>query len=73
MKSYLKAWEVSSNFQRGFCRKHGHHMGYIINNDVIFWDCPACGYLSVLEVIKNIIQLNVLTIFLYKFIEEASK
>ena len=33
----LNVWEVSSNFLWGFSHKHGNHMGYIINNDVIFW------------------------------------
>ena len=45
-------------------------MGYIIYNDYIL-DCPAYGYLSVFELIKNIIQLNVLSMFLNKFISEA--
>ena len=31
--SYFNEWEVSSH-------KHGNHMGYIINNDVIFWTVP---------------------------------
>ena len=35
--SHLNAWEVSSNFQWGFSHKHGNQMGYIVNNDVIFW------------------------------------
>ena len=48
-------------------------MGYIINNDVIFWTVPHVAILSVLELIKNIIQLNVLSTFLYKIISEASK
>ena len=28
-------------------------MGYIVNDDVIFLDCPACGYLSVLKLLKT--------------------
>ena len=37
-------------------------------------NCSACGYLNILELVKkNIIQLNVLTVFLYKYISEASR
>ena len=36
-------------------------------------NCPACGNLNVLELVFYIIQLNVLIVFLYKLISEASK
>ena len=48
---HLNIWEVSSIFQWGFSHKTGNHMGYTINKDYIL-DCPACGYLNVLELIN---------------------
>ena len=47
-------------------------MGYIINNDVLFWTVPRVA-IKCIRAYKNIIQLYVLTIFLYIFISEASK
>ena len=47
-------------------------MGYIINNDIILC-CPACGYLSVLELINKHYSVKVSIIFLYILILEASK
>ena len=68
----LNTWEVSSLFQLGFSHKNGNHMGYIINNDIMLC-CPACGYLSVLELINKHYSVKVSTIFLYILISEASK
>ena len=36
----LNILEVPSTFQWGFSHKNENHMGYIIDNDVIFWTDP---------------------------------
>ena len=38
--SRLNAWEVSSIIVWGFSHEHGNHIGYIVNNDIIFWTVP---------------------------------
>ena len=70
--SYLNSWQVSSNFHSGFSRKHGTHMRTLLIM-ALYFGLSRMWLSKCTWAYKNIIQLNVLTIFLYKFISEASK